>query len=104
MYSVLEKPQLREQSGPCECSQSEVTFLSSEGKSMFPSMDPLKESKRDAAAVPGLCLQTDLEPELDLYGSCPVECSCAAGAEAQGCEDCWANGFSHTASFIPPGM
>ncbi|XP_072529203.1 interleukin-1 receptor-associated kinase 3 [Salminus brasiliensis] len=94
MHSPLEKPQLPEQSGPCECSQSEVTFLGTGEQSTCHT-----ESKRGAAAVRARHPQTDGEAELDLYGSCPVECSCAAGAEAQGCEDCWANGFSYTPSF-----
>ncbi|KAG9280305.1 interleukin-1 receptor-associated kinase 3 [Astyanax mexicanus] len=97
--SPLGKPQLPEQSGPCECSQSEVTYLGSGEQSMCPTDTSLMDSKREDAAVPVWLVQTEGKAELDLYGSCPVECSCAAGAEAQGCEDCWANGFSHTPSF-----
>uniref|UniRef100_UPI003AAF5FF7 interleukin-1 receptor-associated kinase 3 isoform X1 n=1 Tax=Centroberyx gerrardi TaxID=166262 RepID=UPI003AAF5FF7 len=58
------------QATPCECSQSEVTFLSS-------SVDPQGE----AAGV-------------DLYSSWPVQCSCSAEADGQTCEDCRANGFT----------
>ncbi|XP_066524109.1 interleukin-1 receptor-associated kinase 3 [Hoplias malabaricus] len=93
----LNEPKLPLQSGPCECSQSEVTFLGNEVHNIS-----LIESKRDATAVGAQCLHIDCKPELDLYCSFPVECSCAAGAETQGCEDCCANGFSHT-SFILQG-
>ncbi|KAI4897649.1 hypothetical protein NFI96_025735 [Prochilodus magdalenae] len=103
MYSPLAKPQLPLESGPCECSQSEVTFLGTMEESACPSRTALKENQRDAGAVPLQIRQMDCEPELDLYGSCPVECSCAAGIETQGCEDCCANGFSHTPSYIAEG-
>ncbi|XP_071391069.1 interleukin-1 receptor-associated kinase 3 [Centroberyx affinis] len=58
------------QATPCECSQSEVTFLSS-------SLDPQGEAAG-----------------LDLYSSWPVQCSCSAEAAGQTCEDCRANGFT----------
>ncbi|XP_017551322.1 interleukin-1 receptor-associated kinase 3 [Pygocentrus nattereri] len=91
MCSPLVKPQLPLESGPCECSQSEVTFLSTVEQNVSPSRAALMDNQRD------------YELELDLYGSCPVECSCAAGAETQSCEDCCANGFSHTQSHLPTG-
>ncbi|XP_029016933.1 interleukin-1 receptor-associated kinase 3 isoform X2 [Betta splendens] len=58
--------------GPCECSQSEVTYLS------------------DVAGA-------NSAADVDLYGSCPVQCSCSEAA-GRPCEDCRANGFtlSHT--------
>ncbi|KAG7236829.1 hypothetical protein INR49_000207 [Caranx melampygus] len=52
------------QEGPCECSQSEVTYLSVS------------------------------EASVDLYGSWPVQCSCADEAGGLACEDCRANGFT----------
>uniref|UniRef100_A0A8D3DN98 Protein kinase domain-containing protein n=1 Tax=Scophthalmus maximus TaxID=52904 RepID=A0A8D3DN98_SCOMX len=52
--------------GPCECSQSEVTYLS------------------DTTGAHG-------EAEPDLYSSWPVECSCSAEAAGLACEDCRAN-------------
>uniref|UniRef100_A0A4W6ELT0 Interleukin-1 receptor-associated kinase 3 n=1 Tax=Lates calcarifer TaxID=8187 RepID=A0A4W6ELT0_LATCA len=56
-------------SGPCECSQSEVTYLS------------------DAVGARG-------EAAPDLYSSWPVQCSCPAEAGGLACEDCRANGFT----------
>ncbi|XP_070709927.1 interleukin-1 receptor-associated kinase 3 isoform X1 [Pempheris klunzingeri] len=60
------------QAGPCECSQSEVTYLSD-------NVDALAE---------------------DLYSSWPVQCSCPAETSGVACEDCRANGFTanHTGS------
>uniref|UniRef100_A0A672JX80 Interleukin 1 receptor associated kinase 3 n=1 Tax=Sinocyclocheilus grahami TaxID=75366 RepID=A0A672JX80_SINGR len=73
MYSPLEEPlppRVPNLAEPCECSQSEVTFLTSQS------------------------LQSDSAACLDLYGSWPVECSCSTGTEVLGCEDCCANGFN----------
>uniref|UniRef100_A0A8D0D6N0 non-specific serine/threonine protein kinase n=1 Tax=Sander lucioperca TaxID=283035 RepID=A0A8D0D6N0_SANLU len=63
------------QAGPCECSQSEVTYLSN---------------------VTG----ADGEAAEDLYNSWPVQCSCPAETGGLACEDCRANGFTlnHTDS------
>lgn len=95
------KPKLPEQSEPRECSQSEVTFLGMKERGTCLTSRSAMTRRREDTAVS--CLQTDCGPALDLYSSWPVECSCAAGAET-GCEDCWANGFSHSPSFIPQGM
>ncbi|XP_040005589.1 interleukin-1 receptor-associated kinase 3 isoform X2 [Xiphias gladius] len=61
------------QARPCECSQSEVTYLG------------------DAMEAHG---------EADLYSSWPVQCSCPAETGGLACEDCRANGFTpyHTES------
>ncbi|CAB1346398.1 unnamed protein product [Coregonus sp. 'balchen'] len=56
------------QGGPCECSQSEVTYLGS-GERL------------------GQSLQTNGET-VDLYSSWPVQCSCSAEVDGMGCEDC----------------
>ncbi|TSK13276.1 Interleukin-1 receptor-associated kinase 3 [Bagarius yarrelli] len=88
-----DRPQLPEQSEPQECSQSEVIFVGKNKHGMC--------LERENAAEQ--CLQTECTSALDLYSSWPVECSCAAGVET-GCEDCWANGFSHNPSFVPQGM
>lgn len=63
------------QAGPCECSQSEVTYLS------------------DITSADG-------EAVVDLYCSWPVQCSCPAETGGLACEDCRANGFTlnHTDS------
>ncbi|XP_067346282.1 interleukin-1 receptor-associated kinase 3 isoform X2 [Channa argus] len=63
------------QAGPCECSQSEVTYIS------------------DTVAA-------QCEAEVDLYSSWPVQCSCPVEAGGLACEDCRANGFTpnHTDS------
>ncbi|XP_029902206.1 interleukin-1 receptor-associated kinase 3 [Myripristis murdjan] len=66
------------QTRPCECSQSEVTFLSSSA-----------DLRGEGA-------------EVDLYSSWPVQCSCPAEADGVACEDCRANGFSSNLSDIPP--
>ncbi|XP_045928604.1 interleukin-1 receptor-associated kinase 3 isoform X2 [Micropterus dolomieu] len=52
--------------GPCECSQSEVTYLSD---------------------------TVDSHGEVDLYCSWPVQCSCTAENGSLACEDCRANSF-----------
>uniref|UniRef100_A0A3P8WGG6 Interleukin-1 receptor-associated kinase 3 n=1 Tax=Cynoglossus semilaevis TaxID=244447 RepID=A0A3P8WGG6_CYNSE len=59
-------PGLVAEDTPLECSQSEVTFLSSGGG-------------------------TYSEVELDLYSSCPVQCSCSGEEGGLPCEDCRAN-------------
>nr|AIS23540.1 IRAK-3 [Epinephelus coioides]AVR54925.1 IRAK-3 [Epinephelus coioides] len=61
--------------GPCECSQSEVTYVSE-------------------------VLGADGEAAADLYSSWPVQCSCPAETGGLICEDCRANGFTlnHTDS------
>ncbi|XP_062862192.1 interleukin-1 receptor-associated kinase 3 [Trichomycterus rosablanca] len=97
----MEKPQFTEKSGPHECSQSEVIFLGVEGRILCPPNSSVMPGQKEAATFPNLTM--DCDPALDLYGSWPVECSCAAGAEMQGCEDCWANGFSNNPSFKPSG-
>ncbi|XP_056604048.1 interleukin-1 receptor-associated kinase 3 isoform X2 [Triplophysa dalaica] len=78
------------QSGPCECSQSEVTFLSVGERCSDESL-----LERDNVFSTAHSLQSDVS-RVDLYGSLPVECSCTADAEAQGCEDCCANGFNNS--------
>ncbi|KAI3367005.1 hypothetical protein L3Q82_009636 [Scortum barcoo] len=57
------------QPGPCECSQSEVTYLS------------------DVVGAPE-------EAAVDLYSNWPVQCSCQAEASGLICEDCRSNGFT----------
>ncbi|KAK6292342.1 hypothetical protein J4Q44_G00369260 [Coregonus suidteri] len=71
------------QGGPCECSQSEVTYLGS-GERL------------------GQSLQTNGET-VDLYSSWPVQCSCSAEVDGMGCEDCTANGFTPCPSDLPQG-
>ncbi|XP_056223109.1 interleukin-1 receptor-associated kinase 3 [Seriola aureovittata] len=63
------------QAGPCECSQSEVTYLSDS-------------------------VGSRVEAAVDLYGSWPVQCSCPAEPGGLACEDCRANGYTpyHTES------
>ncbi|KAI7791819.1 Irak3 protein [Triplophysa rosa] len=93
LYSPVEEHEARKVSrlaGPCECSQSEVTFLSVGERC---SNESLLES--DNAFSAAHSLQSDVS-HADLYGSWPVECSCTADAEAQGCEDCCANGFNNS--------
>lgn len=108
---------LSTQSHPCECSQSEVTFLGcmdhnggrpgqKERQQQQERRQPDGQDKHTTAAVAtsasaSACasvhtLQSDGggEAALDLYGSWPVQCSCAPDADAQECEDCRANGFS----------
>uniref|UniRef100_A0A7N6B5G4 Interleukin-1 receptor-associated kinase 3 n=1 Tax=Anabas testudineus TaxID=64144 RepID=A0A7N6B5G4_ANATE len=63
--------------GPCECSQSEVTYLS------------------DIVGADG-------EAVVDLYCSWPVQCSCPAETGGVACEDCRANGFSSNHMDSPP--
>ncbi|TDG96957.1 hypothetical protein EPR50_G00234570 [Perca flavescens] len=57
------------QAGPCECSQSEVTYLS------------------DVTGADG-------KAAANLYNSWPVQCSCPAETGGLACEDCRANGFT----------
>lgn len=87
-------------SGPHECSQSEVTFLGVE-EHLFCHSNSLMPVQKEATSSSNQTV--DCDSKLDLYGSWPVECSCAAGAEGQGCEDCWANGYSNNPSFKTPG-
>ncbi|XP_051543998.1 interleukin-1 receptor-associated kinase 3-like [Myxocyprinus asiaticus] len=88
-------PRVPKLAGPCECSQSEVTFLSV-GEHFH--RESFLESDRVVSAAQ--CLQSDPVPHLDLYGSWPVECSCSTETEAQGCEDCCANGFSQSIVYV----
>ncbi|XP_073694798.1 interleukin-1 receptor-associated kinase 3 [Garra rufa] len=102
LYSLLEEPQpprLPKLAEPCECSQSQITFLSFGDPNMSLShRESLQENDRLVSASQSL--QSDSAAPLDLYGSWPVECSCSAGMEAQGCEDCCANGFSHSVLYV----
>ncbi|CAM4564601.1 unnamed protein product [Leuciscus chuanchicus] len=82
---------------PCECSQSEVTFLSVGDPDLSHSQS-LQENDKVVSASQNV--QADSGPHLDLYGSLPVECSCTTGAEVQGCEDCCANGFSRSVFYV----
>ncbi|XP_037616649.1 interleukin-1 receptor-associated kinase 3 [Sebastes umbrosus] len=63
--------------GPCECSQSEVTYVS----------DTMGASGEEVVVL-------DLYSSEDLYSSCPVQCSCPAETGGLACEDCRANGFT----------
>ncbi|XP_056113451.1 interleukin-1 receptor-associated kinase 3 [Rhinichthys klamathensis goyatoka] len=84
---------------PCECSQSEVTFLSVGDPDLSHSpRESLLENDKVVSASQNV--QADSAPHLDLYGSWPVECSCTTGAEVQGCEDCCANGFSRSVFYV----
>nr|AYN64862.1 IRAK-M [Ctenopharyngodon idella] len=95
MYSPLVEPKVPKLAEPCECSQSEVTFLSVGDSNLLHSpRESLQENDRVVSASQNL--QADSAPHLDLYGSWPVECSCTIGTEVQGCEDCCANGFSRS--------
>ncbi|XP_067247889.1 interleukin-1 receptor-associated kinase 3 [Chanodichthys erythropterus] len=95
MYSPLLEPKVPNLEEPCECSQSQVTFLSVGDPNLSHSpRDSLQENDRVVSASQNL--QADSAPRLDLYGSWPVECSCTTGTEVQGCEDCCANGFSQS--------
>ncbi|XP_051974786.1 interleukin-1 receptor-associated kinase 3 isoform X2 [Xyrauchen texanus] len=98
MFRPLEEtpsPRVPKQAGPCECSQSEVTFLSV-GEQFH--RESFLESDRVVSASQSL--QSDPVPHLDLYGSWPVECSCSTETEAQGCEECCANGFSQSIVYV----
>ncbi|KAK2892855.1 hypothetical protein Q8A67_012843 [Cirrhinus molitorella] len=102
LYNPLEEPhppRLPNLAEPCECSQSEVTFLSFGDPNLSVSQkESFKENYRVVSASQSL--QSDSAAPLDLYGSWPVECSCSAGTEAQGCEDCCANGFSQSVLYV----
>ncbi|XP_076861163.1 interleukin-1 receptor-associated kinase 3 isoform X2 [Brachyhypopomus gauderio] len=93
-----ELPPVPESSVLYQRSQSGVTCPGTGDQSMCPSSTPLTECGGGAAPV-----KVNLEPEPDLYGSWPVECSCIVGTQTEACEDCWANGFRHTPPFIPQG-
>ncbi|XP_043092813.1 interleukin-1 receptor-associated kinase 3 isoform X2 [Puntigrus tetrazona] len=92
MHVPLEEPQphrVPNPAEPCECSQSEVTFP-----------DSSSSLRDDGVVSASQSLQSDSVAHLDLYGSWPVECSCSTGTEAQGCEDCCANGFSQSVLYV----
>uniref|UniRef100_A0A8C2HX75 Interleukin-1 receptor-associated kinase 3 n=1 Tax=Cyprinus carpio TaxID=7962 RepID=A0A8C2HX75_CYPCA len=101
-HSPLEEPQphrVPNLAKPCECSQSEVTFLSVGDHNLSHSLrECLLENDRVVSASQSL--HSDSAAHLDLYGSWPVECSCSTGTEAQGCEDCCANGFSQSVLYV----
>ncbi|XP_071187823.1 interleukin-1 receptor-associated kinase 3 isoform X4 [Salvelinus alpinus] len=97
----IENPQpAPAQGGPCECSQSEVTYLGSGERSSHLSREGPGE--RAGAEEADQSLQTNGEP-VDLYGSWPVQCSCSAEVDGLGCEDCRANGFTPCPSDLPQG-
>nr|QKY59695.1 interleukin-1 receptor-associated kinase 3 [Boleophthalmus pectinirostris] len=79
------------QSRPCECSQSEVTYISSGDQSG--GISSSHESQEEAVNPPAASLQTGTEP-VDLYSSWPVQCSCSSQVDGLSCEDCRANGFT----------
>ncbi|KAM8884812.1 interleukin-1 receptor-associated kinase 3 [Synchiropus picturatus] len=71
LSSIPEEHELqRSISGPCECSQSEVTYLS----------EVMVNEVKEVAEGP--------------VRSWPVQCSCHGETQALSCEDCRANGFS----------
>uniref|UniRef100_A0AAZ3NZX8 Protein kinase domain-containing protein n=1 Tax=Oncorhynchus tshawytscha TaxID=74940 RepID=A0AAZ3NZX8_ONCTS len=88
------------QGGPCECSQSEVTYLGSGERSRHLSLEGAGERAALGADEADQSLQTNGEP-VDLYGSWPVQCSCSAEVNGLGCEDCRANGFTPCPSDLP---
>uniref|UniRef100_A0AAZ3SUL7 Protein kinase domain-containing protein n=1 Tax=Oncorhynchus tshawytscha TaxID=74940 RepID=A0AAZ3SUL7_ONCTS len=90
------------QGGPCECSQSEVTYLGSGERSRHLSLEGAGERAALGADEADQSLQTNGEP-VDLYGSWPVQCSCSAEVNGLGCEDCRANGFTPCPSDLPQG-
>ncbi|XP_052367644.1 interleukin-1 receptor-associated kinase 3-like [Oncorhynchus keta] len=90
------------QGGPCECSQSEVTYLGSGERSCHLSREGAGERAGLGADEADQSLQTNGEP-VDLYGSWPVQCSCSAEVNGLGCEDCRANGFTPCPSDLPQG-
>ncbi|XP_067110850.1 interleukin-1 receptor-associated kinase 3 isoform X2 [Osmerus mordax] len=78
-------------SRPCECSQSEVTYINSGEKSG--SISSSDQSQGEAVIPPTQSLQRGPEP-VDLYRSWPVQCCCSSEVEGLSCEDCRANGFT----------
>ncbi|XP_038834063.1 interleukin-1 receptor-associated kinase 3 isoform X1 [Salvelinus namaycush] len=99
----IENPQpAPAQGGPCECSQSEVTYLGSGERSSHLSREGAGERAGLGADEADQSLQTNGEP-VDLYGSWPVQCSCSAEVDGLGCEDCRANGFTPCPSDLPQG-
>uniref|UniRef100_A0A8K9WVG0 Interleukin 1 receptor associated kinase 3 n=1 Tax=Oncorhynchus mykiss TaxID=8022 RepID=A0A8K9WVG0_ONCMY len=90
------------QGGPCECSQSEVTYLGSGERSSHLSQEGAGKRAGLGADEADQSLQTNGEP-VDLYGSWPVQCSCSAEVNGLGCEDCRANGFTPCPSDLPQG-
>ncbi|XP_010900327.2 interleukin-1 receptor-associated kinase 3 isoform X1 [Esox lucius] len=87
--------------GPCECSQSEVTYLSSGQRSQ-----PLSKEEAGGRAGRGAdeAGQSVRSTEVvDLYSSWPVQCSCSADGNGVGCEDCQANGFTSCPKELPQG-
>uniref|UniRef100_A0A674A5E3 Interleukin-1 receptor-associated kinase 3 n=1 Tax=Salmo trutta TaxID=8032 RepID=A0A674A5E3_SALTR len=99
----IENPQpAPAQGGPCECSQSEVTYLGSGERSSHLSREGAGERAGLGADEADQSLQTNGEP-VDLYSSWPVQCSCSAEVDGLGCEDCRANGFTPCPSDLPQG-
>lgn len=119
---------LSTQSRPCECSQSEVTFLGyMDHNGGRPRQQERQQQQRTrqsdgwdkhttvamaASASPSVSACVSVHtlqsgggdgPGLDLYGSWPVQCSCAPDADAPECEDCRANGFSPLPSNLSEG-
>ncbi|XP_053319219.1 interleukin-1 receptor-associated kinase 3 isoform X2 [Spea bombifrons] len=78
---------------PCECSQSEVTFLGVPRK---------LEAYRTADNVPSVMERDSLLHSLYIqprtsHSSRPIECSCASEPDnTRSCEECIANGFGHS--------
>lgn len=96
MHSQLEDLQAPKPADPCECSQSQVTFLSNEDRSLHRAF----HQERDRGVSSSESVHSDSAARLDLYGSWPVECSCSTETEAQGCADCCANGFSQSVLYV----
>lgn len=84
--------------GPCECSQSEVTYLSSNAEAQLSNLS--SQLQLEEAAAQSLPSETE---SLDLYGSWPVQCSCPAELNGQACDDCRANGFTPYPADISQG-
>ncbi|KAL0967248.1 hypothetical protein UPYG_G00249800 [Umbra pygmaea] len=87
--------------GPCECSQSEVTYLSSWQQCQNLSQHEPGGRAALGANDAGQKLQSG--DSVDLYGSWPVQCGCSAEGDWLGCDDCRANGFSPGLEDLPQG-
>ncbi|KAM4615338.1 interleukin-1 receptor-associated kinase 3 isoform 3-T3 [Polymixia lowei] len=94
------------EAGPCECSQSEVTFLSG-GAEPHVTIEKSGQLSQETAAQRLQAEEEAREEEareeeaVDLYNSWPVQCSCPAEVDGLVCEDCRANGFSPHQSHTP---
>ncbi|XP_053572839.1 interleukin-1 receptor-associated kinase 3 [Bombina bombina] len=90
-FSLVQRKKSLE--SPCECSQSEVTYLGANRKTGMGknTIKAISTTLQNSSTYTDYLLQ---QPDLP-YSRRPFECSCSAGPDTTTCEECMSNGFGY---------